>query len=147
MSSIDLRDYQRKAVNKMKDGCILCGGVGSGKSRTALAYFYKEMGGNLDAEDYICMDDVEIKDLYIITTAKKRDDKEWEKEMCPFLMTPDTNAQIYSHKVVVDSWNNIKKYRDCKDAFFIFDEDKVTGYGVWVKAFLNITRHNRWILL
>ena len=41
MAGISLRDYQLDAVDRMKNGCILCGGVGSGKSRTALAYYYK----------------------------------------------------------------------------------------------------------
>ena len=40
MAGISLRDYQTDAVERMKNGCILCGGVGSGKSRTALAYCY-----------------------------------------------------------------------------------------------------------
>ena len=144
---IELKEAQRKAIEQMKNGCILCGGVGSGKTRTALAYYYVRMGGNLSYSDYIPMDDVEIKDLYVITTATNRDKKTWEKEMQPFLLTPYEECKVYDHKVVVDSWNNIQKYKDVKGAFFIFDEDHVTGKGKWVKAFLKIVKENEWIIL
>ena len=138
-----LRDYQLDAVSRMKNGCILCGGMGSGKSRTALAYYYKEQGGHLYFEDRM----PDPKDLYVITTARKRDEKEWELDMAPFLITPETDLAVYDHKVVVDSWNNISKYKEVKDAFFIFDEQRVVGNGTWVKAFLRIAKHNDWILL
>ena len=144
MSRIELRDYQLKAVKQMKNGCILCGGVGSGKSRTALAYYYIWNGGDLDNKERTL---VNPKDLYIITTAKKRDDFEWISEMAPFLLTDNVNCKLYDHKVVVDSWNNIKKYKDVTDAFFIFDEQRVVGKGTWVKSFLKIARENEWILL
>lgn len=143
---IELRDYQLDAVRKMKNGCILCGGVGSGKSRTALAYYYIRMGGDI-SEEYTLMDDLDIKDLYIITTAKKRDSCEWEKEMIPFLLSKHDEDKLYTHKVVIDSWNNIGKYKDVKGAFFIFDEQRVVGTGAWVKSFLKIARENEWILL
>ena len=55
MAGISLRDYQTDAVERMKNGCILCGGVGSGKSRTALAYYYKQNGGKLGTKSYIRM--------------------------------------------------------------------------------------------
>lgn len=148
--SISLRDYQLEAVRKMKNGCILCGGVGSGKSRTALSYFYLQQGGNetsLVGDDYQPMDDVNIQDLYIITTARKRDTLEWGQELIAFLMTTDEKTRVYNHKVVVDSWNNIQKYSDAKDAFFIFDEQRVVGSGAWSKSFLKITKSNNWILL
>lgn len=143
--AIELRDYQIDAVNRLKTGSILCGGVGSGKSRTALAYYYKEQGGRLDKEKYVEMK--KPRDLYIITTAKKRDSKEWEAEMLPFLISTNPKVAIYKHKVVVDSWNNIGKYKNVYGAFFIFDEQRVVGSGAWVKAFLNIARKNKWILL
>ena len=144
--SIELRNYQLDAVNRLRNGSILCGGVGSGKSRTALAYFFKECGGEL-GEEYKPMTDP--KDLYIITTAKKRDALEWEEELCPFLISPDPLTSFYgdSMDVVIDSWNNIGKYKDVVDAFFIFDEDRVTGNGVWVKTFLKIAKNNDWIIL
>ena len=146
MPKISLYDYQLDAVNRMKNGCILCGGVGSGKSRTSLAYYYKEQGGILGSDHYIEMKNP--KDLYIITTARKRDTLEWEEELAPFLLTTHTEDSFYyNHKVVVDSWNNIGKYKEVSDAFFIFDEQRVVGSGAWVKAFLKITKVNDWILL
>lgn len=146
MSGVSLYDYQLDAVNKMKNGCILCGGVGSGKSRTALAYYYKEQGGVIGTDDYVRMKDP--RDLYIITTARKRDTLEWEGEMVHFLLTTNPEVALYpGQKVVVDSWNNIKKYSNVFGAFFIFDEQRLVGSGAWVKAFLNIARKNKWILL
>jgi hypothetical protein len=146
MSGISLYDHQLEAVSKMKNGCILCGGVGSGKSITALAYFYKEQGGVIGADEYVPMQNP--RDLYIITTARKRDTLEWEGELSRFLLTTNPEVSYYKgHKVVVDSWNNIKKYSNVYGAFFIFDEQRVVGSGAWVKAFKNIARKNRWILL
>ena len=144
--SIPLYNYQLEAINEMKNGCILCGGVGSGKSRTSLAYYYKEQGGVLKSDKHVRMKNP--KDLYIITTARKRDTLEWEGELCPFLLStnPDENKP-YKNKVVVDSWNNIGKYKDVRGAFFIFDEQRVVGSGAWVKAFLKIAKVNDWILL
>lgn len=130
----------------MKNGCVLCGGVGSGKSITALAYYFQEQGGDpLDAANYPMEDPPQ--DLYIITTAHKRDSYEWEGEMIPFLITPHPEDAIYQHKVIIDSWNNITKYTDVRNAFFIFDEQRVVGKGAWVEAFLQITKSNQWILL
>ena len=141
-----LYDYQMDAVNNMKNGCILNGGVGSGKSRTALYYYFKEQGGSIDP-DYEPMK-VRPKDLYIITTARKRDTLEWEGELSNFLLsTKEDQTKRYGNKIIVDSWNNIKKYSDVKDSFFIFDEQRVIGYGVWTKAFLKIAKYNNWILL
>jgi hypothetical protein len=119
----ELYEHQKKALLNMHNGCILAGGVGSGKSRTALEY-YRRNHSNLK--------------LYIITTAKKRDEMEWEEEILYFRGMKAT---------VIDSWNNIKKYESVTGAFFIFDEDRVTGKGAWVKAFLKIAKTNRWIIL
>lgn len=157
--SIQLREHQLKAVKQLQNGNILCGGVGSGKSRTALAYYYVRNGGVLNDEKYIVdkygknyiSDYVPMKkpkDLYIITTARKRDTLEWEGEMCPFLISTDPKQnQFYGNKVVVDSWNNIGKYVDATNSFFIFDEQRVVGSGAWVKSFLKIAKVNEWILL
>lgn len=149
MAAIHLFDYQLDAIRRMKNGCILCGGVGSGKSLTAISYYYLENGGEEDSltgGEYIPMDDPP-PDLYIITTARKRDTFEWEKELAPFLLSTAGGTSLYKNQVVVDSWNNISKYTNLKDAFFIFDEQRVVGSGVWVKSFLRIAKHNRWILL
>lgn len=116
--------HQFSAKIRMKNGCILKGGVGSGKSRTALAYFTDN-----DPEEG-------IEKLYIITTARKRDNDDWVDEAKLFGITP-----------VIDSWNNLSRYRDVQGAFFIFDEQRVVGSGSWVDSFLKITKKNQWIVL
>ena len=146
---MELRDYQLDAIGKMKNGCILNGGVGSGKSLTSLSYYYLQNGGSLEflsGKDYIPMPNPP-KDLYIITTARKRDTFEWEGELSHFLLSTHEELNKYDNKVIVDSWNNIQKYKDVEDAFFIFDEQRVVGSGAWVKAFLKIAKKNQWILL
>ena len=140
-----LRDYQIKAVNKMSNGCILNGGVGSGKSRTGLYYYFKENSGSM-MPDYVPMKNPQ--DLYIITTAMKRDSLEWEGELANFALSTDPKLnKLHGNKVVIDSWNNIKKYTDVANAFFMFDEDRLTGSGAWVKAFYKIAKKNNWIIL
>lgn len=141
-----LYDYQMDAVKKMRNGCILNGGVGSGKSRTGLYYYFKENGGSFDP-NYKPMDR-KPQDLYIITTAMKRDSLEWVGELANYRISPNPEHNtFYGNTVVIDSWNNIKKYADVTGAFFIFDEDRVTGSGAWVKSFLKIARGNNWIIL
>ena len=140
-----LYPFQMAAVKKAFNGCIFIGSVGSGKSRTGLFYYFKEQGGWIDERGYIPMKNP--KDLYIITTAMKRDKLEWEGEINNYLLDTKPELNYYKNKVVIDSWNNIKKYADIKDAFFIFDEDRVTGNGAWVKAFLKIAKSNNWIIL
>ena len=132
--AVKLYEHQKVALDRMRNGCILNGGVGSGKSITSLAYYFIQQGGSLDPFKM----PKKRKDLYIITTARKRDTLEWEKELLPFLI---------SEHVVIDSWNNIGKYSGVSGAFFIFDEQRVVGYGAWVKAFLKICKINDWILL
>ena len=111
--SVDLYDSQKKAVENMSNGCILCGGVGTGKSRTALAYYYtKVCGGKLPRKGGPPYESPILRPLYIITTAKKRDSKEWEMELAHFC--------IDSKRVVIDSWNNINKYTEIGGGFFIF---------------------------
>lgn len=146
---MELYSHQLKAIDKLKNGSILCGDVGTGKSRTALAYYYlKVCGGNMEINGEGSWGaPTTPRDLFIITTAKKRDDKEWLLECAPFMIGRDPKMSICGIRVTVDSWNNIKKYTKVYGAFFIFDEQRVCGYGAWVKAFLNIARKNQWILL
>lgn len=145
---IKLRPYQIDAIKRLKNGSILNGGVGSGKSLTSLGYYYLQNGGDMSAlqgGEYIPMKNP--KDLYIITTARKRDTLEWDGEITHFLLSKNPEVNFYKNKVVIDSWNNIKKYRGVHGAFFIFDEQRVVGSGSWVKSFLDIARKNNWILL
>lgn len=147
--SFKLREYQLDAIGKLKTGSILNGGVGSGKSLTALSYYYLQNNGDvrfLSGGDYVTMEP-DPMDLYIITTARKRDTMEWEGELAHFLMSTHPECTNYTHKIVVDSWNNIGKYKDVTNSFFIFDEQRVVGSGAWVKAFLKIAKFNEWILL
>lgn len=148
MAWLNLFEHQLNAIEKMSNGCILNGGVGSGKSITALAYYYLRNGGRLPKsnDDFYPMDDPP-KRLYIITTAKKRDSLEWDNEMVRFLLSRDKKHTIYSKTVVVDSWNNIKKYANVSNSFFIFDEQRVVGKGAWVSSFIKIAKNNEWILL
>ena len=141
-----LNRHQLKAVEDLQNGKILCGDVGSGKSRTALAYFIsKECGGSVDP-----LNRYEIKtakDLYIITTAKKRNSLDWLKECALFGISTDQDDNPLGISVQVDSWNNLKKYVGVKNGFFIFDEQRLVGSGAWVKSFLKIAKDNHWILL
>ena len=142
---MELSDNQQKAIKELKNGNILLGGVGSGKSRTSLAYYYINIGqGKIQINDKGSFAPMKNQvDLYIITTAKKRDSFEWELEANLFLINTEYNKASF----VVDSWNNIKKYENVQNAFFIFDEQRVIGYGAWSKAFIKISKNNRWILL
>ena len=141
-----LYDCQMDAVNKLRNGSVLCGGVGSGKSRTGLYYYFKENGGSFVNQEYIPMKNPQ--DLYIITTAMKRDTYEWDSEIANYRLSTDSKKnELYNNKIVIDSWNNIKKYSDVTGAFFLFDEQRVCGSGAWVKSFLKIAKNNNWILL
>lgn len=135
MTSVELYPHQKKAVEEMHNGCILWGDVGTGKSLTAAAYYMKNYVGY--GEDF---------DVVVITTAKKRDSLDWQRDFARFGVgrTADsTTAGV----LTVDSWNNLKNYRDRTGCFFIFDEQRVVGAGGWVKDFIHIGRSNRWILL
>lgn len=147
--TIELDKGQLDAISKLRNGNILKGGVGTGKSRTSLTYFFlKECRGTLSINGVGEVSRMQTpKDLYIITTAKKRDDLEWEEECASFGLSSDVESSYCGVKVTVDSWNNIDKYKEIKDAFFIFDEQRLVGKGSWVKSFYKIAAANRWILL
>jgi hypothetical protein len=145
MKSIELFDYQKESLNKIRSGSILCGGVGSGKSLTSLAYYYvKECDGSINP----MLPMQKPKDLYIITTARKRDTGEWAGECSNFTLSiNDRQSSINNVLVVVDSWNNIGKYENIANSFFIFDEQRLIGSGAWVKSFIKISKKNNWIIL
>lgn len=143
---LKLKPHQIKALKNIHNGCILWGGTGSGKSITALAY-YATLNGSVVKQNGSVTEMVNPKSLYIITPAKKRDSGEWNSDMLWFGLSTN-GSPIYSNsEVIVDSWNNIKKYKDVEGAFFIFDEQRVVGYGAWSKTFIKISKRNKWILL
>jgi hypothetical protein len=147
--AIELGEHQLKAIELLRTGSILQGGVGSGKSRTALAYYFlMECQGKMKINgegDYSPMRNP--KNLYIITTARKRDTLEWERECAPFALSTHQGDSVDGVEVIVDSWNNITKYTQIKNSFFIFDEQRVAGSGTWVRSFLKIAKNNSWVLL
>lgn len=146
---VQLAQHQIDALKKMHNGCILRGDVGSGKSRTALAYYYISVcGGKLIINGKGSLGEMKTpRDLFIITTAKKRDDESWFDESAEFGILPCQEENPSHISITVDSWNNIKKYTKVYGAFFIFDEQRVVGGGAWVKAFYQIAKKNKWILL
>ena len=121
----DLQPHQQAALDKLDNGCILWAGVGTGKSRVAIAYYLKRGRPG---------------PIFVITTAKKRDTLDWKKEAARKGINVD-------EILTVDSWNNIEKYVGVEDCFFVFDEQRLIGRGAWVKAFLKIAKANHWIML
>lgn len=157
---VPLYKHQFDALDKMSNGKVLCGGVGSGKSRTSLAYYIlKDLGiGKKNSDSSIGFSiEFDFKELdgygdsgfkkrklVIITTARKRDTLDWEEEAMPFGLSYNDASPV---EILVDSWNNVSKYVGIKDSFFIFDEQRLVTMGTWAKAFLKIVKSNRWILL
>lgn len=146
---MELYDHQIDALKRMHNGCILNGGVGSGKSRTSLAYYFFRIAKgkvSVNGKGTYAAPENPVP-LYIITTARKRDTHEWESEMVPFMLSTNEEESVKNIKVTIDSWNNIQKYVGITNAFFIFDEQRVVGKGAWAKSFIKIAKANRWILL
>lgn len=147
--SLEIDEHQLRAVREMHNGCVLKGGVGTGKSRTSLFYYWTRVcGGGVKTNSKGTWSPARTpKDLYIITTAKKRDSLDWQSEFAPFGLSTDGSSVKSDIAVTIDSWNNIETYKDVKNAFFIFDEQRLVGSGAWVKAFLKIAKANEWIVL
>lgn len=142
---VELKPHQVKAIGEMHNGCIVKGGVGSGKTHASLGYYVTHELGLLLGDAGPVADTA--PDLYVITTARKRDSLDWEKTAADFAISTVRDASLGGRVIVVDSWNNIVNYRDVKGAFFVFDEQRLVGAGAWVKAFLKIAKANRWIML
>lgn len=147
--AIDLKPHQITAVKELKNGSILRGGVGSGKTLTALVYFYTRVAGGrlrLNSRGEVAPM-AKPTNLYIFTTARKRDERDWPSEIAKLGLGMDPDSNPEHIRVIVDSWNNITLYRHIKDAFIIFDEQRLVGSGAWVKSFLEMAQHNQWIML
>lgn len=141
---VQLHAHQVTAVEKLHNGCILYGGVGVGKTITSLAYYFSKVcGGEINKWGSMQTP----KDVYVITTAKVRDSKGFELQASDFGVHADPSISTNGVKITVDSWNNLHKYVEVKDAFFIFDEQRVVGYGAWSRAFIKVAKSNEWILL
>lgn len=147
--AVELGEHQLTAIRKMKNGCILTGGVGTGKSRTSLAYYYLAiMQGSLVINGHgVTTPPKKPMDLLIVTTAKKKHSLEWEKEALKFGLSTDESLSMGNVRVTIISWNMLPKFKDVKNVFVIFDEQRLVGSGAWVKAFIEIAKHNPWIIL
>ena len=141
---IQLYPHQRDAVEKLANGKVLVGGVGTGKTITSLVYYYEKiLGGTLNHPETI----TNPTDLYVFTTARKRDELDWQGDAAKMALGRDRNASVHGIQVIVDSYNNIEKYKDVEGAFLILDEQKMVGSGPWTKAFIKMAKNNQWIML
>lgn len=148
MPNIELAPHQRKAARELHNGAILKGGVGTGKTRTTMYYYFTAVcNGRVSVNgkgDTIAPQ--RPRDIYVITTARKRDELDWEVEAAKFGVSTDREISLGGVQIKVDSWNNIENYADVKNAFFVFDEQRLVGSGAWVKAFYKIAEKNEWIM-
>lgn len=144
MKPVKLKPHQQAAVDKLENGKILWGGVGTGKTITSLVYYFTKVMGGVTGDFGSLKNPM---DLYVITTAKKRDSLDWEKDAVKLGIGWDRDGSPGGISMTVDSWNNIHKYTDVENAFFIFDEQRVVGSGKWAKNFIKIAKKNQWILL
>ena len=148
MPNIELAPHQRKAARELHNGAILKGGVGTGKTRTAMYYYFTAVcNGRVSVNgkgDTLAPQ--RPRDIYVITTAKKRDDLDWEQEAAHFGVSTNREISLGGVQIKVDSWNNIENYAGIKNAFFVFDEQRLVGNGAWVKAFYKIAEQNEWIM-
>lgn len=143
---VELHPHQREPLEKLKNGSVLAGGVGSGKTHVSLAYYVEKVcGGTIDRSAPMR----HPVDLVVITTAKKRDDLDWQSTALDFGIFNEPELSYGGVGIIVDSWNNLPKYVDRENTFFIFDEQRLVGSGTWVKTFLKIVKKpsNQWILL
>lgn len=142
--SVQLHPHQLEGVANMHNGCILYGDVGVGKTITSLGYYFTKVC-NGEVNKWGSMQTP--KDVYVITTAKVRDSKGFELQAAAYGVHTDPTISTNGVKITVDSWNNLHKYVEVENAFFIFDEQRVVGYGAWSRAFIKVAKHNEWILL
>lgn len=141
---LELMPHQQKAIDELENGNILYGGVGSGKTLTALSYYFSKVCGGVVGDKGSMR---HPRDLFVITTAKKRDSADWEKDAAHLHLFREAELNPACVNFEVDSWNNIEKYENVKDAFFIFDEQRVVGSGKWSDKFIKIAKSNQWIVL
>lgn len=148
MPNIELAPHQRKAARELHNGAILKGGVGTGKTRTAMYYYYTAVCNGCVSVNGVgdTVAPQRPRDIYVITTAKKRDDLDWEQEAAHFGVSTNREISLGGVQIKVDSWNNIENYAGIKHAFFVFDEQRLVGNGAWVKAFYKIAEQNEWIM-
>jgi len=145
--AVVLQKHQLLAISKMHNGCVLKGGVGTGKTPTSLGYYWMHiLGGQLNRWSSVSSESA--VDLYIFTTAHKRDTKDWQIWASRFGLAEDNPQEsVAGIRFIVDSYNNMPKYKTVKGAFIICDEQRLVGSGLWAKTFQLMAKHNDWIML